>query len=136
MAVILWAVGGAVVGAIAHDDHSAHSDYDNYGNYSNYSDYAERQKRRLASLKSDAESSAQELSRYKRDTVNDQLSSQTLKEQTAMRVSPDSMNSDVHQKISRQIEFNQTVETSDIQRELDTVNELIARIDEVQRENR
>jgi hypothetical protein len=135
MAVIFWAVGGVVAGAVLHDDHSAHSDYDNYGNYSDYSDYAERQRRRLNSLKSDTESAAQELSGYKRSTVNPELTSKTLKETKAMRVSESDMNGDVTGKINRQIEHDETCETSDLKNELKLINELMKKIEYIERSN-
>lgn len=135
MAVIFWAVGGVVAGAVLHDDHSAYGDYGDYGNYSDYSDYAERQRRRLNSLKSDTESAAQELSGYKRNTVNPELTSQTLKETKAMRVSESGMNEDVTGKINRQIEHDEVCETSELKNELTLINELLKKIDYIERKN-
>ena len=135
MAVLLWGAAAAVVGAIAHDDHSAYSDYDDYDNYSNYSDYAERQRKRLAGLKSDTESAARELSNYKSYTVNPELSSQTLKAQSAMRIDNNDMDKDAKQKISRQVEHDEVVETSSLQKELDLVDDLLKKISDVERQN-
>ena len=95
---------------------------------------AEREKAiRLASLKSDTESAARELSSYKSYTVNPELSSQTLKEQTAMRVSRGDMDNDAKDKIGRHIKYDQTTETSDLKRELDTVDDLLDKISRIER---
>ncbi len=135
MAVIFWAVGGVVASAILHDDHSAHSDYNNYGDHSDYSDAAERKRRRLETMKSEAKSQVQELSGYKSNIVNHELSSQTLKQQTAMRVSESEMDGDVKAKINRQIEHDQTVETSELKNELEVVDDLLSKISSIEREN-
>ena len=136
MAVIFWAVGGVVAGAVLHDDHSAHSDYDNYGNYSDYSDYAERQRKRLASLQSDTESAARELSNYKTNTVNPQLSSQTLKAQKAMRVSGVEMTDDVNSRINRQIEHDEVCYTSALKNELALVDDILKKISKIEEEQK
>ena len=135
MAVLFWATAGVVVSAVFHDDHSAHSDYDNYGNYSNYSDYAERQRKRLASLQSDTESAAQELSGYKRSNVNPELSSQTLKAQSAMRISVSEMDTDAMAKINRRIELDEVSETSSLKSELELIDDVLGKISRIEREN-
>ena len=134
MAVLFWATAGVVVSAVFHDDHSAHSDYDNYGNYSNYSDYAERQRKRLESLQSDTESAAQELSGYKRSNVNPELSSQTLKAQSAMRISVSEMDTDAMAKINRRIELDE-VSTSSLKSELELIDDVLGKISRIEREN-
>ncbi len=135
MAVLFWAVGGVVASAVLHDDHSDYDNYDNYDNYSNYSDYAERKRRRIASLKSETESAASELSGYKRNTVNPQLNSQTLKNQSAMSVSEQEMNDDATSKINKQIEIDEISETSNLEKELKTINSILEKISDIERKN-
>lgn len=135
MAVIFWAVGGVVASAILHEDHSAHSDYDNYGDHVDYSDAAERKRKRLEAMKSEAESQVQELSGYKSSIVNPELSSQTLKQQTAMRVNEPEMDVDAKGKIKRRIEHDQTIETSELKNELEVVDDLLSKISRIEREN-
>ena len=135
MAVIFWAVGGVVASAVLHDDHSAYGDYDNYSNHSDYSDYAERQRRRLASLQSDTESAARELSNYKSYTVNPELSRQSLKSQSAMRVSGTEMDTDAKAKINRKIEHDEDSETSSLKSELSLIDDVLGKISRIEREN-
>ena len=135
MAVIFWAVGGVVASAILHDDHSAHSDYDNYSNHSDYSDYAERQRRRLASLKSDTESAARELSSYKSYTVNPELDLYILKTQTAMRVDQSAMDEDARSKIQRRLDADESSETSSLNRELVLINNILDKISHLEKES-
>ena len=135
MAVLFWAVGGVVASAVLHDDHSDYDNYDNYDNYSNYSDYAERKRRRIASLKSETESAASELSGYKRNIVNPQLNSQTLKNQSAMSVSEQEMNDDATSKINKQIEIDEISETSNLEKELKTINSILEKISDIERKN-
>ena len=140
MAVIFTPVIGAavsvgVIGAIAHDDHSDYSNYHDYSNWGEYSDYAERQRRRLASLQSDTESAARELSSYKRITVNPELLNPTLKAQSAMRVSSSEMDTDAKAKIQRSIEHDEESETSSLKRELELVDDILSKISRIEREN-
>ena len=135
MAVIFWAVGGVVASAVLHDDHSAYGDYDDYDNYSNYSDYAERQRRRLASIQSDTESAARELSSYKRSSVNPELSSQYLIARSAMRVNESDMDDDAKGKINRRIEHDEAVDTSSLKDELELVDEILGKISSIEKEN-
>ena len=135
MAVIFWAVGGVVASAVLHDDHSDYDDYDNYSNHSDYSDYAERQRRRLASLQSDTESAARELSNYKSYTVNPELSRQSLKSQSAMRVSGTEMDTDAKAKINRKIEHDEDSETSSLKSELSLIDDVLGKISRLEREN-
>ena len=136
MAVIFWAVGVVVASAILHEDHSAHSDYNNYGDHVDYSDAAERKRKRLEAMKSEAKSQVQELSGYKSNIVNHELSSQSLKWQTAMRVSESEMDGDAKAKINRQIEHDKAVETSELKNELEVVDDLLSKISSIERENR
>ena len=135
MAVIFWAVGGVVASAVLHDDHSAYGDYGDYGDWSEYSDYAERQRRRLASLQSDTESAARELSSYKSYTVNPELSSQSLKSQSAMRVSEPEIDTDAKAKIQRRVKSDEDSETSSLKSELSLIDDVLGKISRLEREN-
>jgi len=131
MALVL---GGAFIGAlIVYDNLASHDDYGDYSDYSNYGDAEERRQRRITSLKSDIENAAEELAGYKRTTVNPELSSQKLKEQTAMRVSRSSMDSDVKGSIKQRIADESSVETQELKKELSQIDELLKKIDEIQR---
>ena len=74
-----------------------------------------------------------ELATYKRTTVNPELSSQKLKEQTAMRVSTSSMDSDVKGSMKRKQTDESSKETQELRKELEQINELLNKIDEIQR---
>lgn len=136
MAVIFWAAGAVIATAAMHEDHSAHSDYDNYGDYDNYSDVAERRRKRREGMKPDIESSARELSGYKRGTVNPQLNSQYLKEAKAMRVDVGAMDSDVQSRINTQINIEQLSQTEDLRKELEEIDGLLAKIERIEQDNR
>lgn len=84
--------------------------------------------RRLAAAKSDAEFGARELSSYKQGTVNFQLSAQRLREESAMRVSPDAMNDDVTARINRQISQEESSAASDMMKELELITGLMNKI--------
>lgn len=131
MALVL---GGAFIGAlIVYDNLASHSDYSDYSDYSNYGDAEERRQRGIASLKSDIESAAVELATYKRTTVTPELSSQKLKERTAMRVSKSSMDSDVKGSMKRKRTEESSKETQELRTELEQINELLNKIDEIQK---
>lgn len=136
MAVIFWAVGGAVVAAATHGDHSAYGDYDNYGNYGDYSDAAERRRKRREGMKPEIESSANELSTYKRSIVNPQLSSQSLKAEKAMTVDVDAMDLDAKSKINSKINIEELSQTGDLRKELDEIDGLLAKIAHIGSENK
>ncbi len=136
MAVIFWAAAGAVVAAATHGDHSAHSDYDNYGNYGDYSDAAERRRKRREGMKPEIESSANELSTYKRSIVNPQLSSQSLKAEKAMTVDVDAMDLDARSKINSKINIEELSQTGDLRKELDEIDGLLAKIAHIGSENK
>ncbi|MBQ7216839.1 MAG: hypothetical protein IJP54_07195 [Synergistaceae bacterium] len=135
MAVLLWG-GAAVVGTIVfHDEHSDYSNHHDYSNWGEYSDYAERQRRRLASLQSDTESAARELSGYKSYTVNPELGNQHLKQTSAMRVSTTDMDSSAKAKIQRRIESDEVSETSSLKSELELVDDILDKISRIEKEN-
>lgn len=133
MAVIFWAVGGVVATAVMHEDHSAHSAY---GDYDNYSDAAERMRKRREGMKPDIEDSARELSAFKRNIVNPQLTKQYLKEAKAMTVDSDVLDADVKSKINTQIEIEQLSQTDNLRRELAEIDGLLAKISRIEQENR
>lgn len=100
---VIFAIGGgavAIIGAaMSQDDYSDGYSYDDWGEYS---DAAERKHRRLEAAKQETEALAQDLSSYKRLTVNPQLRDQILKQEPAMAVSKEAMDQDAVGKISEE----------------------------------
>lgn len=132
MAVIFAVVGGAIViGGATYSDHSDHSDY---SDYDNYSDAAERKRRRIEALKQETESSARDLAGYKRDEVNPNLSSTRLKQAPAMTVSREEMDQDAQSIIKKKVEKQIQAESGGARVQIDEINRLLARIEEIQKE--
>lgn len=131
----VWLVGGAVAAIILMPDHSDHSDYSAYSDYDNYSDAAERKRRRIEALKQETESSAKELSDYKRASVNPNLSDQQLKNASAMQVSKTRMDQDAKGAINRKVEETVKSETSRTQEELREIDHLLYRIHQIEEES-
>ena len=133
MPVIFAAIGGGVivVAATTYDDYGDHSDY---GDYDNYNDAAERKKRRVSALKAEAESAAQELSGYKKATVNPRLSSEALKRKPAMSVSETDMDKDAKSAIRQKMQAQISSETRDAEAQIKEIDKLLARISEIQKE--
>lgn len=95
---------------------------------------AEREKAmRLSTLKSDTESAARELSAYKRSTVNPQLTSSALQNQSAMRVSEQSMNDDVQSSIRSKIAYDERHETLSLSNEIEAIDSLMRKLSEIER---
>lgn len=133
MPVIFAVIGGGViaVAATTYDDYGDHSDY---GDYNDYNDAAERKKRRVSALKGETESAAQELSGYKKATVNPQLSSEQLKWKPAMSVSETDMDRDAKSTITRKMQAQIANETKDAEAQIKEIDKLLARISEIQKE--
>lgn len=136
MAVVL-AVGGALIGGlIVYDNLSNSYSYSDYGDYDNYDDAEVRRLKRIETLKRDTEVAAQELSDYKRYTVNSELDNSSLKNETAMNVSYTAMDKDVNCKIQRQIDDQMQKKTGTLKRELEEMDKLLLKIDEIERKNK
>lgn len=133
---VIFGVGAVLVGAlVVYDnvsDHSDYSDYSDYDNYDNYSDAAERRQRRIESLKSDTECAANDLSAYKKTTINPELKSKKLKEEPAMAVSEAEMDRDVGNSIKEAREREIHTETAERRRELEKIEILLDKISKIQ----
>ena len=129
-------IGGVFVGAlIVYDNLSSHSDYSDYDDYSDYSDYEERRKRKIRSMKDDARVDAKELSNYKDNSINPELSNNTLISQSAMRVSVPSMDSDVKGRINAETAEVSDDETAELRAELDEIEKLMRKINNIKKED-
>lgn len=128
-------IGGVFVGAlIVYDNLSSHSDYSDYDDYGDYSDYEEQRKRKIRSMKDDAKSDARELSNYKDNSINPELTNSDLISQSAMRVSVPSMDSDVKGRINTEIADASDNETAELRAELDEIEKLIKKIEKIKGE--
>lgn len=136
MAVVLGAV--VAVGGFA----LAHGDYSDYGDYAgeleklldedDYDDDLE-ELMRMENLRAETESAAHILSEYKSESVNPELSSQSLKEESAMKVSEAAMDKDVKSSIEKKID-NETLQgTETLQMELQRIDELLGKIEKIER---
>ena len=121
MAVVLGAIVAVGGIAIAH------------GDYSDYSDAEVRKEMRINSLEEEVENAERILCEYKSESVNPQLSSQELKDEDAMEVSAKAMDKDVRESIDRKIKDQVLQKTSDLQRELQQIDELLNKIEEIER---
>ncbi len=130
MAVVLGAVVAVGGLALTHGDYS---DYGNYGDYSDYSDAEAKKEMRINNLKEETESAACMLSEYKANSVNPELSSQLLKEQSAMKVSETEMDQDVKASIEKKIDEETLQDTQTLQEELQKIDELLGKIGKIER---
>lgn len=130
MAVVLGAVVAVGGLAIAHGDYS---DYGDYGDYSDYSDAEARREKRIESLEEDAGRAEGILCEYKEKSVNPQLSSQELKDEDAMEVSAKAMDKDARESINRKEKEERLRETKDLGKELRQIDELLRKIEEIER---
>lgn len=132
MAVVFGAV--VIVGglAVAHGDYS---DYENYGDYSDYDDEDEEieRLRRIESLREETEKAANTLSEYKSGTVNPKLSSQALKETSAMEVSEDAMDKDVRSSLEKEKDHELLRDTEELQKEMQQIDNLLEKIEKIER---
>lgn len=134
MAVVLGAIVG--VGAlIVYDNVNSYSDYSDYDDYSDYSDAEERKKRRIRTMKDDVLGDVNTLSNYKTDSINPELVSNDLKNQTALRVSVSAMDEDVKQKNSDETNKKIVDETDELRKELNEIEGLIGKIDKMEKES-
>lgn len=130
MALVL---GGVFVGAlIVYDNVSSHGDYDDY---SDYSDYDEQIKRKIESMKDDTREETRALSNYKENSINPELSNITLIEESAMRVSVSSMDSDVKGRINTENSTAYDDEAAKLRSELAEIEKLMQKINKIKKEN-
>lgn len=130
MAVVLGAIVAIGGAAIAHGDYSDYS----YGDYSDYNDAAAKREMRINSLKEEIESAAQVLFTYKSENVNPELSSPSLKNAKAMKVSETAMDKDVKSSIEKKIDDEVLQDTETLQIEIQQIDELLEKIEKIERE--
>ena len=133
MAVVLGAVVAVGGFALTHGDYS---DYGDYGDYSDYSDAEAKKEMQINNLKEEAENAAKILSEYKSQSVNPELSSQSLREESAMRVSEAAMDKDVKSSIEKRIDDETLRDTETLQMEMQKIDKLLAKIEKIERGNK
>lgn len=133
---VIFAVGAAFVGGLIVYDNSSDILYSDYSTYDDYDDAEVRRMKRIETLKRDIELEAENYSDYKRYTVNPELESDSLKRETAMNVSFAAMDKDARGKIQRQIDAQVETKAGMLQRELQEVDDLLSKIDKIERENK
>lgn len=137
----IFAVGGALIGGLwvldnLSDSYSDSYSYSDYSDYDNYDDAEVRRVKRIESLKRDTEYAAQEVSDYKRYTVNPELDSNDLKSETAMNVSYEDMDKDVNNKIQKQLNAQMKERAGVLKQELKEIDNLLLKINEIERKNK
>ncbi len=134
---VVFAIGGAFIGGlIVYDNLSDSYSYSDYSDYDNYDDAEVRRLKRIETLKRDTELATQELSDYKRYTVNSELDNNSLKAETAMNVSYVAMDRDFKSKIQKQIDSQIQEKAGTLKRELEEIDKLLIKIDEIERKNK
>lgn len=133
MAVIFAVVGGGAVIAIASSDYSDRS-YTEHSDYGNYSDEAERRRRRMDAKKQEIEGKKQEVNAYKLNSVNEYLHTDSLIQQSGVSVSIPEVQKDGNATIERDQTSNIDRESAQKRIELNEINQLIGRIDQILQE--
>lgn len=137
MAIIgIGVLGGAIYGIATADPYSEHSDYSNYGNYSNYSDAAERRRCRMEEKEAEIRLAVQDVNQYKINHVNAHLKDRSLIAEPGETVSLNAVEQDGKAKIDLEEKKKIVEDTSDIQREVDEIDAVIAAIDSVLEEKK
>lgn len=130
MAVVLGAVVAVGGFALTHGDYS---DYGNYGDYNDYSDEDTEKFLLVESLREEAETAVNILSKYKSKSVNPELSSQSLKDTSAMKVSETAMDQDVKLSIEKKTGSEILQDTEALQREMQQIEDLLRKIEKIER---
>ena len=132
MAIIFAVVGGgAIVGISTYENYS---DWDAYSDWGEYSDAAERKRKRIEAQKQEAKSSAQNLLKYKEDTVNPELTDEQLKEESAMTVSAGAMDTDVKMRLDATVLVESEEQAKEETRKIKEIDRLLKRIREIEEE--
>ena len=128
MAVIGAVIGAGVLGAVIYDN------YGNYGNYSNYSDAAERSRRRREAKNQEIDGQKLEINAYKANSVNEYLSSETLKRQSGVTVSVKEVKEDGDAVISGAVQRDSERGSAGVNAELDEIDKVLTKIDKILKE--
>lgn len=134
MAVIGAVIGAGVLGAVIYDNYSDYSDYSDYDNYSNYSDAAERRRRRREAKNQEIDGQKLEINAYKANSVNEYLSSETLKRQSGVTVSVKEVKEDGDAVISGAVQRDSERGSAGVNAELDEIDKVLTKIDKILKE--
>ena len=134
MAVIGAVIGAGVLGAVIYDNYSDYSDYSDYDNYSNYSDAAERSPRRREAKNQEIDGQKLEINAYKANSVNEYLSSETLKRQSGVTVSVKEVKEDGDAVISGAVQRDSERGSAGVNAELDEIDKVLTKIDKILKE--
>ncbi len=134
MAVIGAVIGAGVLGAVIYDNYSDYSDYSDYDNYSNYSDAAERSRRRREAKNQEIDGQKLEINAYKANSVNEYLSSETLKRQSGVTVSVKEVKEDGDAVISGAVQRDSERGSAGVNAELDEIDKVLTKIDKILKE--
>lgn len=134
MAVIGAVIGVGVLGAVIYDNYSDYSDYSDYDNYSNYSDAAERSRRRREAKNQEIDGQKLEINAYKANSVNEYLSSETLKRQSGVTVSVKEVKEDGDAVISGAVQRDSERGSAGVNAELDEIDKVLTKIDKILKE--
>lgn len=133
----IWiAVGGVVVGALAHGNQSDYSDYNNYSDYddySNYSDAAVRRQRRFDATRTEFETVKSQLSFVKNSELNLILREVDSKYyiRNAYDCEPDSMDCSVCATIDNKKNQEILLQTKDLKSEIDRIDRELNELDSI-----
>ena len=134
MAVIGAVIGAGVLGAVIYDNYGNYGNYSDYDNYSNYSDAAERSRRRREAKNQEIDGQKLEINAYKANSVNEYLSSETLKRQSGVTVSVKEVKEDGDAVISGAVQRDSERGSAGVNAELDEIDKVLTQIDKILKE--
>ncbi|WP_251496723.1 hypothetical protein [Otoolea muris] len=134
MAVIGAVIGAGVLGAVIYDNYGNYGNYSDYDNYSNYSDAAERSRRRREAKNQEIDGQKLEINAYKANSVNEYLSSETLKRQSGVTVSVKEVKEDGDAVISGAVQRDSERGSAGVNAELDEIDKVLTKIDKILKE--
>lgn len=134
MAVIGAVIGAGVLGAVIYDNYGNYGNYSDYDNYSNYSDAAERSRRRREAKNQEIDGQKLEINAYKANSVNEYLSSETLKRQSGVKVSVKEVKEDGDAVISGAVQRDSERGSAGVNAELDEIDKVLTKIDKILKE--
>ena len=134
MAVIGAVSGAGVLGAVIYDNYGNYGNYSDYDNYSNYSDAAERSRRRREAKNQEIDGQKLEINAYKANSVNEYLSSETLKRQSGVTVSVKEVKEDGDAVISGAVQRDSERGSAGVNAELDEIDKVLTKIDKILKE--
>lgn len=113
-----------------------YSDYSDYSDYNNYSDEAERKRRQIEAKKSEIDKQKNEINNYKTGTVNGYLKSTSLKQKSGVEVAVSDVKEDGEQKIRDTVESNAERESASVSVEIESINRVLGKINQILAEDK